>query len=69
MIKWMKKKMKRMDIWDVALIKWSTTAFILFLITIWAGFSNWVHSVNAWWFFAAFIIFVARPIYRIYLEK
>jgi len=68
MIKWMKKKMKKVDIWDIALIKWSTAAFILFLITIWPGFSAWVNSVNAWYFFAAFVIFVVRPIYRMYLK-
>ena len=68
MIKWMKKRMKKSDIWDIGLIKWSVAAFVLFLITIWPGFNTWVNSVNAWWFFAAFIIFIARPFYRIYLK-
>lgn len=68
MINWMKKKLKRMDIWDVALIKWSTAAFVLFVITIWPAAMNWVHSVNPWIFFIMFVIFFIRPIYRIYLK-
>ena len=68
MIDWMKKKMKKSDIWDIALIKWSTAAFVLFVITIWPAAMNWVHSVNPWWFFALFVIFVVRPFYRIYLK-
>ena len=69
MINWMKKKLKRMDIWDVALIKWSTAAFVLFVITIWPAAMNWVHSVNPWIFFIMFVIFFIRPIYRIYLKQ
>ena len=68
MIKWMAKKLKRADIWDIGLIKWSTAAFILFFITIWPAAMAWVHSVNPWYFFVAFMIFAVRPVYRIYLK-
>ena len=68
MIAWLKKRVKKMDVLDIGLIKWSSAAFILFLITIWPATMNWVHTVNPWYFFAAFIIFVIRPFYRIYIK-
>jgi len=68
MMTWLKKRVKKMDVWDVALIKWATATFILFLITIWPAAMTWVNSVNPWYFFIAFIIFMIRPFYRIYLK-
>jgi len=68
MIAWLKKRVKRMDLWDVGLIKWSVVAFVLFVITIWPAFLSWVQSVNPWYFFIAFVILVARPFYRIYIK-
>jgi len=62
------KKVKKMDAWDVALTKWSVVAFVFLLMTIWSGLNTWVHSVNPWYFFVAFVILVARPIYRVYLK-
>jgi len=68
MIAWMNKRIKKMDAWDVALVKWSTAAFVLFFITIWPAAMNWVHSVNPWYFLIAFVIFAIRPFYRIYMK-
>lgn len=68
MFKLWKKSMKKMDIWDVALIKWASAAGILFIITIWPAAMRWVVSVNPWYFLIATIIFIARPFYRIYLK-
>jgi len=68
MIAWLKKRVKRMDIWDIALIKYSVIAFVLFVITIWPAFLNWVLFVNPWYFFIAFLILIARPFYRVYLK-
>jgi hypothetical membrane protein len=62
------KKVKKMDTWDVALTKLSVAAFVLFLITIWPAAMDWVHSVNTWYFLIAFVIFAARPMYRIYMK-
>lgn len=68
MIKWLNKGMKKIDVWDIGLIKWSVIAFVLFLIRIWPAAMNWVHSVNPWYFFVAFVVLVARPFYRYYLK-
>ena len=69
MIKWMEKRLKGFDIWDVALTKWSVAAFVLFLITIWPAAMNLVHSVNPLYFLIATAVFGARPFYRYYLKK
>ena len=68
MIAWMNKRIKKMDAWDVGLVKWSTAAFVLFIITIWPAAMNWVQSVNPWYFLIAFVIFAIRPFYRIYMK-
>ena len=68
MIAWLNKRIKKMDLWDIGLIKWSVAACILFLITIWPAAMNWVQSVNPWYFLIASLIFVVRPFYRIYLK-
>ena len=68
MINIWKRAMKKIDWLDVGLIKIASATLALFIITIWSVAMNWVQSVNPWYFFAAFIIFVARPFYRAYLK-
>ena len=68
MIAWLNKKLKRTDIWDIGLIKWAAIASTLFVIRIWPGAMTWVHSVNPWYFFAVFVVLVARPFYRFYIK-
>lgn len=65
----MKKRIKKIDIWDVALIKWSVLAFVLFLITIWPAFTTLVFKANPWHYLIAFIILIIRPCYRMYFKK
>jgi len=62
------KKVKKLDIWDIALTKLTVAAGILFIITIWSAAMDWVHSVNPWYFLIAFIIFAIRPMYRFYIK-
>tara|TARA_Y100000296_G_C5130498_1_gene235267 strand:- start:210 stop:416 length:207 start_codon:yes stop_codon:yes gene_type:complete len=68
MINWLNKRVKRIDTWDIGLIKGYVAAFILFVITIWPAAMTWVHSVNPWYFLIAAIIFGARPFYRFYIK-
>ena len=65
---WLNKRVKRMDVWDIALVKLSVAGFVLFVITIWSAAMNWVHSVNPWYFLIAMVILAARPLYRVYLK-
>mgnify|MGYP006865039365 CR=1 FL=1 len=69
MIKWLDKRVKRMDTWDVGLVKLAVAAFTLFVITIWSAAMDWVHSVNPWYFLVAMIVLALRPWYRVYLKK
>ena len=68
MIKEMNKKIKKLDIWDVALVKLSVAAGILFIVAIWPAAMAWVASVNPWYFLIAFVIVVIRPFYKFYLK-
>jgi hypothetical protein len=63
------KALKKLDITDIGLIKLAVMVFTLFIITIWPAAMDWVHSVNPWYFFAAFVVLAARPMYRAYLQK
>ncbi len=68
MIKLWKRALKKIDVLDIALTKFASAVFILFIITIWPAAMAWVQSVNPWYFLIAFIIIVARPIYRCYIK-
>ncbi len=52
--------------WDMALVKLSTAAAILFLITIWPAAMNLVHSINAWYFLIAFVVFAIKPAIKMF---
>ena len=55
------KCMKSLDKTDIYLIKLSSIAFILFLITVWPAAMDWVNSVHWGWFLGAMIVFMLRP--------
>lgn len=67
MIKHWKKGQRKLDHWDTGLIKLSSMAFILFLITVWPAAMRLVHSIHWGWFLAAFILFAIRPWKRAYM--
>ena len=69
MIKFWKKRLKKLDVFDIGLIKWSVVAFTLFVITIWPTAMTWVNSMNPWYFLIVAVIIAARPIYRVYIKK
>jgi len=68
MINIWKRAMKKIDWLDVGFIKFGTAALILFIITMWSGAMDWVHSVNTWYFLIAAVVFGARPFYKYYLK-
>lgn len=67
-MEFLNKKIKNFDVWDVSLTKLSVAAFVLFVITIWPTAMDWVHSTNTWWFLIAFVVFAARPLYKVYIK-
>ena len=62
------KDVKKMDVWDIGLIKLSVVVFTLFVITIWTAAMDWVHYVNPWYFLIAAVIVGARPFYKYYIK-
>ena len=52
--------------WEMGLVKLSVIAFAFFVIQIWPAVMNWVHSVNAWWFFVLFVVFAIKPMITYY---
>ena len=69
MMEYFNKRIKKLDVWDIALTKLSVLIFALFLVGVWPALRVWVDSRNPWCCVAAFVIVVARPIYRFYLKK
>jgi len=63
------KQMKQIDVWDISLIKLTTAAFILFLITIIPSLMDVVVKVGPWWFLGIAIVALLRPGYRFWLKK
>jgi len=55
-----------LSVWDIALIKLAVAAFVLFVIQIWPAAMSWVHSVNAWYFLIAAIVFATIPHIKIW---
>ena len=63
-----KKKLGRLNFWDIGLIKLTSFAFALLLVSFFSGFAQWVQSVNPVYFLLAVIVFAAKPVYT-YLSK
>jgi hypothetical protein len=60
------KKVKNLDILDIALTKFAVVFGVLFLLAIWPAAMNWVKSVNPWYFLFVAIVAAARPLYRFF---
>ena len=60
----MKKFIKKMDVWDFKLMKLSSMAFILFLITVWPGAMALVHKIHWGWFLGAMVLFMLKPLIK-----
>jgi hypothetical protein len=63
------KVVKKIDVWDIALIKMAVLAFTLAIVALYPSFYVWVQSINPWVFVIAFILFITRPFYRIWIKK
>lgn len=65
-----KEKVKKLDLWDISLIKFSSMAFILIvfkgirIIWDWDLFTH----VSIWWFVALFIVLAIKPA-MVYFKK
>lgn len=55
-IKFFKKVMKKLEWYDIGLIKWSVFFFTLFLVSIWPAFRDLIMRPSPYWYLAAFIM-------------
>lgn len=62
-----KINLKKLDMWDIALIKLASVTGILFLITVWPAAMDLVHSIHWGWFLGAMIVFALRPFKKAYM--
>lgn len=61
-----KKQIKKLDFWDIALIKLGSVAFVLFLITVWPAAMNLVSSIHWGWFLGVALVSIVRPQMKIW---
>jgi len=61
---WAEGKMRKLDVLDMKLIKWSAAAFTLMLAKLWPP----LLSLEWHWYALLGALFVARPLNRAYLQ-
>jgi hypothetical protein len=60
---WAQKKIKKMDVWDLKLIKWSVAMFTLMLAKIWPV----LLSLDWYWYALLGVLFMARTVKKLYM--
>ena len=68
-MKYFEKMLKKMDAFDIGLVKIAVFAFALWLVALLPGFAIWVMSTNHWLFLIIYIIACARPMIKIFSKK
>ena len=63
------KNIKKLDCSDMTLIKFSSMAFILLIISIFPGLTNLFNRTHWSWFLLFFIIFSIKPFLKFYCNK
>lgn len=63
------QKVKKLDFWDIQLVKLAVVAFTLFVLKIWPAAMDFVHKVDWKWFLGIGIIFALRPFVRSCCKK
>jgi hypothetical protein len=64
--KYFNKKVKKMDMWDIGLIKISVAAFVLFIISFFP--SEWISQIIElkWLWLVLFVIFAIKPAIKVF---
>lgn len=63
------KRLKKLDAYDIGLIKLGMFVFALLVVSLSPAFASWVQSVNPLWFLIVFVVVCARPFNRYYIKK
>lgn len=64
----LKKWTKKMEWYDISLVKLAVFFATLFLVTVWSGFRDLALSVAWYWYLVLMIVFAALPLKRILLD-
>ena len=62
----LKEYVKRLDIKDVVLIKWSSILFALFVVSAWPSFASWIIQTHWAWFLVISLILAIRPVMKLF---
>ena len=60
------KKVKNLDVGDIALTKLAVAFGVVFLLAIWPAAMNWIKSVNPGYFIVIALMAAIRPLYRFF---
>lgn len=64
----LQKNVKKLDIVDIGLTKWSAIFFPLFIASAWPAFTSFVVQTHWSWFLAISLLLAIRPTYRFLKE-
>ena len=62
--KWTQQKIKKLDWFDIGLVKLSTGAFFLMIAKLWSP----LLSLDWYWYLVIAIVLALRPIHRVYIN-
>lgn len=60
--KWLNSKVKKMNWFDIKMIKWSVAAFILLIAKLWPP----LLSLNWYWYLIIGVVAMIRPLYTMF---
>ena len=66
--KWAEKCIKKMKWYDISLIKLSVFFATLFLVTVWAGFREFVLGVEWYWYLVLMVIVIIPLLKRMFCK-
>ena len=61
------KDVKKLDVWDVGLIKLAVVASVFIILNVWTAAMNFVQNTSVWWFVGALVVLGIRPFVKYWL--
>ena len=58
--------LKYLNTLDMTLLKLAIMSFVLFLVSLWPAFANWVTNTHWVWFLVAWVIFMILPVIKVW---
>ena len=62
--KWAKKKIRKLDAYDIGLIKLSTAAFALMVAKLWTP----LLSLDWYWYLIIALVLAIKPVYKVHFQ-